>query len=312
MNTRVSAVVAPMLTGALVASLALGGRGAANAAADPANATPNARIVFARGSDLYVTSSDGSGLRRLSRNAGQPAVSPDARRIAFVRDRTIWVMRRDGSGQRRLTSGHEDITPAWSPDGRRIYFSRLVERRDELGSYEFAWPIFRMRADGSVAKQLTHPDAWDHGVCHVSPAPSPDGRVIAFATFSECDRGYGVGISAIGPNGSRVDLKRFDMTDAGFDPAWSSDGRSLAFTVLNEWEGSVGIAVARSDGSRAIRVYRRPAAKPAWSPDGEWIALVRTTSRTGTIWLIRRDGTGLRRLSGKRYETDPAWLPSVR
>jgi Tol biopolymer transport system component len=47
-------------------------------------------------------------------------------------------MRRDGASQTRLTSGREDWTPSWSPDGQTIYFSRQVERKDTFGGYEFA------------------------------------------------------------------------------------------------------------------------------------------------------------------------------
>jgi len=268
-------------------------------------------IVFARGDDLYVTSTDGEDVRRLARRAGQPTVSPDARHIAFVRNRAVWVMERDGSGQRRVTSGHDDLTPEWSADGKFIYFSRLVEGEDAYGGYEFARPIFRVEIDGGGLRQLTRPTPSDHGTCHDSPAAAPDGRIVAFAVFAECDRGYGVAISAIDPEGKPRSLGRFDLAQAGFDPAWSPDGRSFAYTTLNEGEQSTGIAVAEAR-RRAVRIYRRAAADPAWSPDGRWVALVRTSGSRGTIWLVRSDGTGLRRLSSRRYDSDPAWLPALR
>ncbi len=182
----------------VVAALAVANAGDGSASASSEQA-PNGRIVFVRGDHLYVTSADGRQVTMLRRNATQPAVSRDGRRIAFVRAKSIWVMKRDGSDQTRLTSGHEDWTPDWSPDGSTIYFSRVFEGKDKYGGYAFAWRLFRMQSDGSGVRQLTRPGAWGHGNCDESPSASPDGRVIAFASFGECDRGYGADISAIDP-----------------------------------------------------------------------------------------------------------------
>jgi Tol biopolymer transport system component len=272
--------------------------------------TPSGSIVFVRGDHLYFTSADGGGVKRLTRDASDPAVSRDGRRIAFVREKSIWVMRRDGSGQTRLTSGHEDWTPAWSPDGSTIYFGRVGEGKDEHGSYALRMSLFRMQADGSGVRQLTRPQASDHGVCHENPSVSPDGRVIAYAYFGECDRGFDVGISAIDPAGRPVRLSTYDNVGTGFDPAWAPVGKWIAFAPTGDYEQSIGISIA-SPGSQARRVYKRAASDPAWSPDGLWLAFVRGVGR-GTIWLVRSDGTGLRRLSSRRYDADPAWLPATR
>jgi Tol biopolymer transport system component len=47
---------------------------------------------------------------------------------------------------------------------------------------------------------------------------------------------------------------------------------------------------------------------PAWSPDGRWIAFD-TTRSGGGIYLVRRDGTGLRRV-WKGSSAYPAWSPN--
>jgi Tol biopolymer transport system component len=244
------------------------------------------------------------------RNATQPAVSRDGQRIAFVRAKSIWVMQRDGSEQTRITSCCEDWAPAWSPDGSTIYLSRLVEGKDKYGGYEFAWPLFRMQSDGSGLRQLTRPPASDHGVCDESPSVSPDGRVIALASIGECDRGNNPSISAIDPRGRPVSLTAYDDVRSGFDPAWAPVGKRIAFASTGDFGQSTGIGVA-SPGSRAKRVYKRAATDPAWSPDGLWLAFVRGVGR-GTIWLVRPDGSGLRRVSTRRYDADPAWLPATR
>ncbi len=297
---------------ALLAMLLLGEPVAnSRAAHNRADALPSARILFQRGNDLWVARADGSHARRFAKQAGQAAVSPDARRIAFVRARSIWVMKRDGSGQERLTRGPEAISPAWSPDAETIYFSRRFEGKDKYGGYVFAFSIYRMDPDGGAVRQLTHPEPWDHGTCDSAPAPSPDGRIIAYESIGECDRGYDASIEAVNGSGLEVSLTPFAV-GAGFDPAWSSDGRRLAFASVSslDFGTGTGIGVAAADGKKPRRLYRGgPASGPAWSPDGRWLAF----STDGNVWLVRSDGSGLRRvLRTGLWRSDPAWLSAAR
>ena len=74
--------------------------------------------------------------------------------------------------------------------------------------------------------------------------------------------------------------------------AWSPDGRRTAFVV----KGS--LAVGDADGRHATKLVSATqsfAAAPAWSPDGRWIAFAR--SDDPGIWIVRPDGSGLRRLA---------------
>ena len=62
-------------------------------------------------------------------------------------------MNADGTGHARLTyNSHEDQSPSWSPDGKRIAFAST---RD--GNFE----IYVMNADGSEQTRLTENDVLD-------------------------------------------------------------------------------------------------------------------------------------------------------
>jgi TolB protein len=68
-------------------------------------------------------------------------------------------------GAQQVTRG--DIEPAWSPDGKKIAFARLVGGHPQ---------IFVMNANGGGVRALTHgaPD-------HLDPTWSPDGKTIAYS-----------------------------------------------------------------------------------------------------------------------------------
>ena len=93
--------------------------------------------------------------------------------IAFVSDRNgnfeIYVMDINGKSQRRLTNNvHDDSSPSWSPDGKRIVFASA---RD--GNLE----IYVMDADGGNPKNLTNNPFDDR-----FPSWSPDGKRIVFTS----------------------------------------------------------------------------------------------------------------------------------
>jgi Tol biopolymer transport system component len=114
--------------------------------------------------EIYVINASGSGGPvQLTSNAEEeraPAWSPDGTRIVFMCRRgplggqmgfqtfEICVMNADGSSQTQLTSNSVgDLSPSWSPDGRKIVFHRPGPGGSEL------WV---MNLDGTAQTQLTN------------------------------------------------------------------------------------------------------------------------------------------------------------
>ncbi len=85
----------------------------------------------------------------------RPHVSPDGKWIAFVSEShgksDIFLMRPDGTEIHSLTKdpGHWEYYPAWSRDGKRVYFSKSVKH------WGAPWHLWGINADGTNAFQIT-------------------------------------------------------------------------------------------------------------------------------------------------------------
>lgn len=121
-----------------------------------------------------------------------PQVAPDGSRIAYVQTEiardtyeylhTIWVVGSDGETPRRFTTGPNDSTPRWSPNGHSLAFVRAPASDVKPTSEEDSAhgigksQIWLMPTDGGEALKLT---AAPYGAS--DPVWSPDGRTVVFA-----------------------------------------------------------------------------------------------------------------------------------
>lgn len=126
--------------------------------------------------------------------------SPDGSLIVFARtgpDGTeIATMNVDGSNIRFLTSLHGGAEkPAWSPDGRRIAFSKLTPDTVIAGVRRSAQAVYVMNADGSGLMQLSPASVYDS-----SPTWSPDGKQLAI--MRSTDEGVNFDIYIMNADGS--------------------------------------------------------------------------------------------------------------
>ena len=115
----------------------------------------------------------------------------------------------------------------------------------------------------------------------------------------------------------RVDGTGLRAVTRGYTPAWSPDGRRLAFvretgTVAQLPNRNADVYVADADGRNERRLTKAPSSEftPSWSPDGRRIAFV--SNRTGrfAVYVMRADGTGLRRVVPRRNGGGDAFWPS--
>ncbi len=152
-----------------------------------------------------------------------------------------------------------------------------------------------------------------------SPSYSADGKWIVVTR----EKNGQSDIFRVHPDGSGIE----QLTD---DPAFddqgtlSPDGKTLAF-VSTRGGGTANIWLmdVASKKARNLTASRSGNFRPAWSPDGKWIAFSsdRDTKpgafpgsweqmQSTGIYLVAPDGTGLRRLTRKDgFAGSPAWSP---
>ena len=241
--------------------------------------------------------------------------------IAFVSKRDgnfeIYVMGADGGNPQRLTNNPaKDLSPSWSPDGKRIAFISDRDRHPDRAPGWFTSEIYVMDADGGNPQNLTNHPSDDR-----SPSWSPDGTRIVFQSYRDNDRNHNIEIYVINADGSNLQRLTNNLA-ADEDPSWSPDGKRIVFSSAREGHFMDAhknitdeIYVMDADGGNQQRLTenRNNDWDPVWSPDGKRIAFA--ADRKGDfekfdIYVMDADGGNPQKLTNNRvWDSSPSWSP---
>ena len=194
-----------------------------------------------------------------------------------------------------------DSAPAWSRSGGRLAFVS----RWEGDPSEMPDRIALVRSDGSGLHRLP---ALTWG--HLTPAWSPDGRWLSFASRAS------LGLYTVRSDGAGL---RSIVQDAQPWSAWSMNG-TIAFAANTPGGTSpyTGIRyqfpqiyTAGPDGSGRRQITRHPwygSESPDWSPHASKLAYHSHTGVGSDVFVIGADGRGRRRVT-YRGGSEAAWSP---
>jgi TolB protein len=280
------------------------------------------RIVFSRQmddgtQDLWVVDYDGENLRRLTRHRPadgahaitmSPAWSPDGRRIAFTSYKDdgmprVYELNLATGQERRVPTARtgDYITPAYHPDGERLYFAVTGGHLGGIYSY-------------NIVRQCCFETIMEGRSDDISPAFGPDGRRFVFNSNRLGENAPQIYLA--GSDGDRPQiLSPYTYGRPGFynSPDWSPVGDRVAFHGRLERIGMHQILVAELQRrNRLVQLtFDGNNQDPSWAPDGRHLVYVGDRS-WGRGLFITDAMTGNTRtlVSGMRVRL-PAWSPPL-
>ncbi len=188
-----------------------------------------------------------------------PRISPDGSMVVYTLVTTtvkhdnyqtaLWIVPTGGGTARQFTGGPHDVSPRWSPDGKRLAFLRAGEKD---GKPEPA-QLFVIDANGGEARALT-----DVPKGASAPVWSPSGKAIVFLSTTEA--------------------KDFDKKKAAEDisdvrvitkAAYRSNGIGFVDSerVNHLWSVEVPAAITESVKAKQLTSDKFDESSPIWAKD---------------------------------------------
>jgi TolB protein len=263
-------------------------------------------------------------------------------RIAYVVKRgnryELQIADADGAGEETALASFEPIiSPAWSPDGRRlayvsfenkkpvVYVHSLADGKRQVaanfkGSNSApAWSpdgarlavslsrdggsqLFLVNADGSGVRRLMQSGGID-----TEPAFSPDGKLIYFTS----DRGGSPQIYRMPAGGGEAQRVTFDGS-YNVSPRLSPDGKLLAYIARNGGRFQVAVLDLATRQSQILTDGDKDES-PSFAPNGRMLLLATVNAGRGVLSAVSADGRIKQRLSIAAGDVrEPAWGPFVK
>ena len=307
------------------------------------DAAGSRRIVVAPLSDTgraNVLTTDADGLW----NHESPAWSPDGQTICYAAHADLWIVPAAGGPAERLTTdGEADFEPAWSSDGRWVYFTSMrgqttaiwrvsagggtpervtmgsgPERQPSLSQdgMRLTYSTFNLNSNLVVRAEQTGKEHEFGGERReLYPAFAPDGSAVVYVS-DQLKSPPDLWIQPLAPDGSPGGPARrlTDHPGTAAYPSYSPDGRWIAYHRALDDQRDVWIVPAA--GGAPLRFTDDPAVDihPAWSPDGKHIAFVSERGGGSRIWIApvaegRPAGQARRLTAGGLSEDQPSWSP---
>jgi WD40 repeat protein len=207
-------------------------------------------------------------------------LSPDGKRVALVRLETppagadLWMLDLARGTTTRFTDDPSwDVSPIWSPDGRRIVFSS--DRAGPMNLYVRA-------LDGTAKEELLLESSWQK-----QPTDwSPDGTSILYAVQTPKWELWQLPLGG--------DRKAVPLVQNNFDNMlgkFSPDGRWLAYQSNESGRWEIYCQSLTAPGKR-VRISINGGTEPRWRPDGKGLFYRDPENKIIAIEL-RSDGSNL-------------------
>jgi len=246
--------------------------------------------------EVYIADYDGFNQRRVTTDRTlniMPTWSPDARAIAFTSYRrgfpdVLIAHIYQGKLERPTGGATQNWLPAWSPDGTKLVFTSNRDGNSEL---------YVMNRDGSGVRRITN-----HPAIDTTPTWSATGTQIAFTS----DRSGTPQIYIMGADG--LNVRRISTGSYCDRATWSpAPYNELAYVcrsgpaydiMLYNFANAAAVPLTFGEGSNE---------SPSFSPSGRHIAFTSTRAGKSQVFIVGRDGRGLRQVTRVGNNFTPDW-----
>ena len=205
----------------------------------------------------------------------------------------LWLADADGARQNAIAESAQPImSPAWSPDSRRIAYVSFENGTSRIFVQDIA----------TGRRQVVSSAPGING----APAWSPDGSRLALVLGGR-EGNLDIHVLTLASKA----LRRITQHPAiDTEPSWAPDGKSLYFT--SDRAGGPQIYQVGLDGGtpRRITFEGNYNARPRISPDGEALAVVHNDRGNYRIAVLDMRRGGLKVLSQGRQDESPSFAPN--
>lgn len=222
-------------------------------------------------------------------------------RIAYITEESredgskrvaIKVADADGYNPQTIVSSKEPLmSPAWSPDGRRLAYVSFEKRRHAIYVQEV---LTGRREKVASFKGINGAPAW-----------SPDGRRLAM-TLSK-DGNPDIYVMELATR-RLTRLTQHYAIDT--EPAWAPDGSTIVFT--SDRGGGPQIYKVPASGGKAVRVTYQNSynGRASYSPDGRFLVLTTRESGQYRIALLNLENGLMQVLTRGKLDESPSFAPN--
>lgn len=294
--------------------------------------------------NLEPVNSAFNSLKMMRINGSFPSFSYDGKFIAYNHDFDgkggLEIMKSDGTKRWTLIKGRVAFYNSWAPltsdKNKHVIFTSLGSifqpAQVSVQVARVSFPISSLNLqtkeiENVEIKIMTKPETGNNGF----PACSPDGKQVVFRSGRSGYKNLYLMDSVDGEDNHIHQLTDGPWTDTM--PSWSPDGKWIAFSSNRHDPNNpvtFGIYMIRPDGSDLRRVHIDGSNDAAmerinhvcFSPNGEWLLFTTNMGGVtaepvsfpnqfqpyGDLFIVKVDGSGLRRLTWNGYENGtPAW-----
>ncbi len=196
----------------------------------------------------------------------------------------------DGFNAKIITQGDEPIlSPAWSPDGRRLAYVSLENKRMAI----YVHDIYSNLRDQVSA----------HQGLNSSPAWSPDGSKLAM-TLSK-DGNAEIYVLDL----TTKSLQRLTHDPAiDTEPAWSPDGKMIIFTSDRGGKPQIYQMISKGGSAQRLTFQGNYNARASFSPNGQKIVLI--NGDNGLFRIAILENGQMRYVSNTAMDKSPSFAPN--